>query len=138
MINIAKGIVAGLVASAAVAGPVFLASWSGVAPAADPVNVSSGVMLSPPGLSWVVHFAIGTFLWGPLLAMLSPIMPFPFWFKGVVVSFFAWLIMHLVIWSANSALFLESSLWPILVHLVFGAILGSIYGVLLDGAEHRV
>jgi hypothetical protein len=63
MINIGKGIIAGLVASTAVSGAVFLTALTGVTQAPDPVRVASGIMLTPMGLGWVVHFAAGTFLW---------------------------------------------------------------------------
>jgi hypothetical protein len=64
MINIGKGVIAGLVASTAVIGAIYLGSLAGAVPPADPVRALSGVMLSPPGLGWVMHFAVGTFLWG--------------------------------------------------------------------------
>jgi hypothetical protein len=137
MINIGKGIIAGLVASAAVSGAIFLGSLAGVTPAADPVRALSGVMLSPPGLSWVMQFAVGTFLWGPILALLSPVLPSPFWLKGVVFGVLAWLLMILVTWAADPTSPAQTGLEPILLHLFFGAVLGSIYGALLDRAEHQ-
>jgi len=137
MINIGKGIIAGLLASAAASGAIFLGSLAGVLPAADPVRALSGVVLSPPGLSWVMHFAVGTFLWGPLLAVLSPILPSPFWFKGVVFGALAWLLMLLVTWAADPASHPQANLEPILLHLFFGGVLGWIYGVLLDRAERQ-
>jgi hypothetical protein len=137
MINIGKGIIAGLVASAAVSGAIFLGSLAGIVPALDPVRVASGVMLSPPGLSWVMHFVVGTFLWGPLLAVLSPILPSPFWFKGVVFGALAWLVMLLVTWAADPASPPQPHPGPILLHLLFGAVLGWIYGVLLDRVERQ-
>ena len=137
MINIGKGIIAGLLASAAASGAIFLRSLAGALPAADPVHALSGVMLTPPGLSWVMHFAVGTFLWGPLLAVLSPILPSPFWFKGVVFGALAWLLMLLVTWAADPASPQQPNLEPILLHLFFGAVLGWIYGLLLDRAERQ-
>jgi hypothetical protein len=50
-----------------------------------------------------MHFAVGTFLWGPLLAVLSSILPSLFWFKGVVFGALAWLLMLLVTWAADPA-----------------------------------
>lgn len=137
MINIGKGIIAGLLASAAVSGAIFLGSLAGAVPAADPVRALSGVMLSPPGLGWVMHFAVGTFLWGPLLAVLSPILPSPFWFKGVVFGALAWLLMLLVTWGTDPASPPQPDPVPILLHLLFGGVLGWIYGVLLDKAERQ-
>jgi hypothetical protein len=135
MINIGKGIIAGLVASAAVSGAVLLISFAGIIQAADPVHAASGTMLTPTELSWIVHFAVGTFLWGPLLAVLSPLLPSFFWFKGVVFGVLAWLLMITVTWAADPASAPQLSLTPILLHLLFGAVLGWIYGVLLDRTE---
>jgi hypothetical protein len=81
MVNIGKGIIAGFVVSAALSGAVVLAAWTGLTLAFRPVEAVSGIMLTPAGLSWVVHFAIGTFPWGGLFATLSPILPGPFWLK---------------------------------------------------------
>ena len=94
-------------------------------------------MLSPPGLSWVMHFAVGTFLWGPLLALLSPVLPSPFWFKGVAFGAIAWLLMLLVTWAADPTSPPQANLEPILLHLFFGGVLGWLYGVLLDRAERQ-
>jgi len=137
MINIGKGIIAGLVASATVAGAVFVAAITNVIQASDPVQAASGIMLTPTGLSWVVHFAVGTFLWGPLLAVLSPILPSPFWFKGLAFGMLAWLIMLLVTWAVDPSSPPRSDLPPVLLHLLFGTVLGWIYGILLDRAERR-
>ena len=137
MINIGKGIIAGLVASAVASGAIFLGSLAGALPAADPVRTLSGVTLSPPGLSWVMHFAVGTFLWGPLLAVLSPILPSPFWFKGVVFGALAWLLMLLVTWAADTASPPQPNLEPILLHVLFGGVLGWTYGTLLDSTERQ-
>jgi hypothetical protein len=137
MINIGKGIIAGLVASAAVSGAIFLVSFAGLIQAADPVHTVSGIMLTPTELSWVVHFAVGTFLWGPLLAVLSPFLPSPFWFKGLVFGALAWLLMVLVTWTADPAAVPQPGFLPVLLHLLFGALLGWIYGVLLDRTERE-
>lgn len=137
MINIGKGIIAGLVASATVSGAVSLGSLTGIVTAPDPVRAASGIMLSPTGLSWVLHFAIGTFLWGPILAVLSPILPSPFWFKGVVFGALAWLLMLVVTWAADPASPPQPDPGPALLHLLFGAVLGWIYGALLDRAERQ-
>jgi hypothetical protein len=137
MVNIGKGIIAGLLASATVAGAVVLAALTGVTQASDPVQAASGIMLTPTGLSWVVHFAIGTLLWGPLLAVLSPILPSPFWFKGLAFGMFAWLIMLLVTWAVEPSSPPQPDLSPVALHLLFGTALGWMYGILLDRAERR-
>jgi hypothetical protein len=137
MVNIGKGIIAGFVASAALSGAVVLAAWTGLTLAFHPVEAVSGIMLTPAGLSWVVHFAIGTFLWGGLFSALSPILPGPFWLKGVVFGAIAWLLMAVVIWAADPTSPPQILPGRVLLHLLFGILLGSIYGTLLDRAERR-
>jgi hypothetical protein len=137
MINIGKGIITGLVASAAVSATVFLGTSIGVLPAPDPVRAVSGIMLSPLGLGWVAHFAVGTFLWGPLFSVLSPVLPSPFWFKGVTFGMLAWLLMLFVTWAADPVAPPRPNLEPVLLHLLFGAVLGSLYGTLLDRTERQ-
>jgi hypothetical protein len=82
MINIGKGIIAGLVASATIAGAFVLAALTGITQASDPVQAATGIMMTPTGLSWVVPFAV-------------------------------------------------------VLHLLFGTVLGGMYGILLDRAERR-
>ncbi len=135
MVNIGKGVIAGFVASAALSGAVVLAAWAGLTLAFQPVEAVSGIMLTPAGLSWVVHFAIGTFLWGPLLAALSPILPGPFWLKGMAFGMIAWLLMAAVIWAADPTSPPQIIPARVLFHLLFGSLLGSIYGTLLDRTE---
>jgi len=137
MINIAKGIIAGLVASAALSGAVCLAAWAALVQAFDPVQAVSGIMLSPLGLSWVGHFALGTFLWGSLFSILSPVLPGPFWFKGVVFGGIAWLFMLVVTWAADPITLPRVDPRPVLFHLLFGVVLGSTYGILLDRSERQ-
>ena len=69
--------------------------------------------------------------------MLSPILPSPFWFKGVVFGALAWLLMLLVTWAADPASPPQPNLGPVVLHLLFGAVLGWIYGALLDRAERQ-
>ena len=84
-----------------------------------------------------MHFGVGTFLWGPILAILSPILPSSFWFKGVVFGALAWLLMVLVTWAADPTSPPQANLEPILLHLLFSAVVGWIYGALLDRAERQ-
>ena len=69
--------------------------------------------------------------------MLSPILPSLFWFKGVVFGALAWLLMLLVTWAADPASPPQANLEPILLHVLFGGILGWTYGALLDRAERQ-
>ncbi|MBM1172809.1 DUF6789 family protein [Microvirga arabica] len=138
MIDIGKGIIAGLIASAAVSGVVFFSAMVGLAPSPDPVHALTGILFSPLGLSWVVHFVLGTCLWGPLFSILTPILPGPFWFKGAVFGTGAWLVMLLVVWAADPTVSPEPALMPVALHLLFGVTLGLIYAVLLPAKQSAI
>lgn len=51
MTNIAKGIIAGLIASALVAGALYLSSATSLISSSDLVHATSSIALTPPRLS---------------------------------------------------------------------------------------
>lgn len=132
MVNIAKGIISGLAASASVAGAVFLAAAVDLMNVADPMQAVSGVTMTPVGLSWVLHFGFGTFIWGSLFALLSPFLPGPFWIKGAVFGVLAWLLIIASIPAVDHVATPQINLGSLLLHLLFGAVAGLIYGNLVE------
>ncbi len=132
MINIAKGIISGLAASAAVAGAVFLAAAADLMNVADPMQAVSGITMTPTGLSWVLHFGFGTFVWGSLFALLSPVLPGPFWIKGAVFGALAWLLMIASVSAVDHVATPQITLGSLLLHLLFGAVAGLVYGTLAE------
>jgi hypothetical protein len=137
MINIGKGIIAGLIASGAAFGVVAAAAAFGFIADTDPVRAMSGIVLAPVGLSWVLHFAIGTMLWGVLFAILAPALPGPFLFKGVVFGAALWLLTTFVMWALDPVVAPNLGVQPIVVHGLFGAVLGLAYSALLDASERH-
>ncbi len=49
----------------------------------------------------------------------------------------AWLLMLLVTWAADPAYPPQPNPGPVVLHLLFGAVLGWIYGTLLDRGERQ-
>ncbi len=124
--------IAGLIASTVLSGVVLLAAAVGIFHAADPVQAVSGIVMTPPGLGWVIHFSMGALVWGSLFALLSPVLPGPFWGKGTVFGAIAWLLMALLIWASDHAFVLPITLGSVLLHLLFGATTGLTYGSLIE------
>lgn len=90
--------------------------------------------LALPG-GWVWHFVIGTLWWGALYAIMEPILPGKRgWTKGLSFGFGAALFILLMVMPLAGAGFFGmhlSALQPMVTvgeHLIYGAVLGSIYG----------
>jgi hypothetical protein len=135
MINIAKGVISGVVASVLVSGGIYLASAFGLVQPLDPLRAASGIALHPASLGWVTYCILGALLWGTLFAVLSPVLPGLFWFKGAAFGLLAWLLTVAITHVAAASTVTPVALGPIVVHLLFGALLGLTYGALLDESE---
>jgi hypothetical protein len=101
--------------------------------------VLEGTGLPAPFAGWLWFFVIGGLWWGSWFAIVVQIIPGrSFWVKGAVFGIVTGL---LVIWTimplaAGGALGMKLSLWQPLVtvfeHLVYGLVLGVIYGWLIS------
>ena len=131
MISIGKGIVAGVVASALLYGALFLLSFVNAVPSPDPVRMLSGIRLWPLALSWIVQFALGGFVWGALFAIVSPILPGPYWLRGAIFGVIVWLSTLGLAWIEPTA-GMRFEVAAVLLNLAFGTVLGATYGSLLD------
>ena len=130
--RIGNGIVAGFIATlmlSALHEPVTL------------VTESVGVRTPVAGL--LFHFFVGTLLWGGAFGFVHDYLFGPSWLRGVVFASAAALIVMFGIAPLTGAGFLCLKLGlfaPVVVvlfHLTYGAILGGIYGKLIDTDEAR-
>lgn len=109
----------------------------------DPVAlmIAAVGMHAPAGL--LFHFFVGTLLWGSAFGLAHDWLVGPSWLRGMVFGFAAALVTLFVIapLAGSGLLCLKLGvLAPIVValfHLGYGAILGAIYGKLLDTDEAR-
>ena len=98
-------------------------------------------MRAPAGL--LFHFFVGTLLWGVVFGIVHDWLPGPSWLRGVLFgSATALLVMFAVAPLTGSGfLCLKLGVWApaviALFHLSYGAILGLVYGKLLDTDEAR-
>ncbi len=130
--RIGNGIVAGFIATlmlSALHEPVTL------------VTESVGVRTPVAGL--LFHFFVGTLLWGGAFGFVHDYLFGPSWLRGVVLASAAALIVMFGIAPLTGSGFLCLKLGlfaPVVVvlfHLAYGAILGGIYGKLIDTDEAR-
>ncbi len=105
-------------------------------PIADLVTIMqdiSGLTIMPL-FAWILHFLIGTFIWGISFFLLYEILPGGKLIKGILFGLGAWMLMMLTLEPlAGHGLFgLQTSpviaVMSMMLHIVFGAILGLIYG----------
>ena len=87
-------------------------------------------------LSWSLHFLIGTFIWGGLFVFMLPILFGQYWFKGLIFGFIGWLFMMVGYMPVmEHGLFakelgLEVLFATLILHLIYGLILGFCFGLL--------
>jgi hypothetical protein len=93
-----------------------------------------------PYAGWVLHFFIGTVWWGALFGLMAPILPGKrCWAKGVGFGLGAGFFVLLMVMPLAGAGYFGMAWSPIqvidtlLLHLVYGAVLGAAYGHVASG-----
>lgn len=137
MSSILKGMIAGLIATIVLSFLMVMKSMMGVMPELDVARMLGGMMGSGPGLGWVAHFAIGTIAWGGLFALVHDTLPgrSP-WIQGVTFGIGAWILMMVVVMPMAGkgffglALGMMAPIMTLVLHLIFGVVLGWSYGLL--------
>jgi hypothetical protein len=87
---------------------------------------------------WVAHFAIGVLAWGVLFPWFDRYLRFPHWVNGLYFASIVWLgVMLVVLPAAGQGLFgsrltLGTPTMTLFLHWIYGAVLGSVYGLLLQ------
>jgi len=136
MSRVQMGMVSGLAGALAVAG--LEAVNMALGPWAVPFPRMVAVMLQVPDLAvagWVGHFVVGTLLLGPLFGVLAARLPTDTpETKGIVFAVGAFLVMMLTVaplsgvgmFGARAGL--SGVLWMLGGHIVFGIVMGNVYG----------
>jgi hypothetical protein len=142
--NWLKGMVAGFVATIVLSALMLMKTMMGVMPELNPIKMISDMLGAPPAIGWVMHFMIGTVLWGSLFAWLDPIIPGEgHWLKGILFGVGAWLVMMIVVMPMGGAGFFGSHLgmmapvMTLVLHIVFGFALGAVYALERPDPTHE-
>lgn len=109
-----------------------------VMPQMDMIGMISGMMKLSRAMGWVVHFIVGTVLYGGAYAwVFVRIWPDIHWLNGVALGIFGWLLASVALMPmADKGLFgvKMGGMAPVMsfvMHVLFGALLGWIYGMLI-------
>lgn len=143
MERIGKGLLAGLVATVALSAIMVVKSMMGIMPQLDIARMIAGMMGSPetPLIGWAVHFMIGIVVYGVAIALLGHRLPGSHTVQGMILGVIGWLIMMLMLMPmAGAGLFgmgmgIMAPLVTLVLHLIFGAVLGATYGRLVRDSE---
>lgn len=141
MSQIGKGLLAGLAATTVLSTLMVMKAKMGVMPNLDLPKMIAGMMGSPnsPMLGWAVHFMIGIFAYGVAIAALNARLPggSPTT-HGVIIGVVGWLIMMVMLMPMVGAGMFGMTMGPmapimtLILHLIFGAVLGWTYGKLIS------
>ena len=140
--DIRNGMLASLVGTIVLSAIMVMKQMAGMVPQMNPIADLVGIAHSllgvpaVPLVGWVLHFAIGVFVWGILFAVLHPTIPGSNLIKGLIFGIGAWLLMMCIFLPMAGQGFFGTSVGMIipvmalLLHLVYGAVLGITFGKL--------
>ena len=137
MKNFPKAVVAALVATIVLSVLFVMKEVMGIMPQLNLPRMIAGMMGMPdaPMAGWAVHFFIGIVLYGAALALLDEHLPGDSMIgHGVLLATVGWLMMMVVLMPmAGAGLFglnlgVSAPIMTLMLHLIFGAVLGAYYG----------
>jgi len=140
-----KSMIAGFIATVVLSVFMVIKMKMGVMPDLNVIKMMTtmahGMLGTPavPIVGWVMHFMIGTVVWGVLFALIGKSLPGGGYVsKGLSFGVLAWVLMMVMVMPIAGAGFFGLSLgimapvMTLMLHLVYGAVLGGLYGKLLD------
>jgi hypothetical protein len=137
MSNSMKGMLAGLVATLVLSGLLLLKSTMNLVPELNLIRLLVNLGSISTVQAWMDHFIIGVVVWGLLFGAYDSLASRPApWLKGVIFGLFAWLVMMAAFMPLAKVGFFGSRIGPmaavvtLIYHLVYGAVLGTTYGLL--------
>ena len=148
MNNVGKSMLAGFVATVVLSVLMVIKMMMGVMPDLNAIKMMTtmahGMMGMPavPIVGWMMHFMIGTVLWGVLFALIGKSLPGGGYVsKGLSFGVLAWVLMMVMVMPMAGTGFFGLSLgmmapvMTLMLHLVYGAVLGGVYSKLLGSAS---
>lgn len=142
MNRIVAGAVAGFVATVALSAMMAVKGMMGLMPELDVVAMLSAMMGAPSIIGWLGHFMIGTVAWGIGFALVFAMIPGgSAVMRGVAFGIAAWLGMMIAVMPmAGAGLFgmglgIMAPVMTLVLHVIFGAVLGLVFQTLAAPGE---
>ncbi len=134
-----NGLIAGFIATVVLSAIMILKSIMGVMPDVNAIKMMAGMISQKTGMTntlpiaWIMHFIIGTVVWGGGFSIIQSALPGSSIVKGIVFGVGAWLIMMLVVMPMTGEGLFGLNIGPhatlatLMLHIVYGAVLGSVF-----------
>jgi len=137
MSNSMKGMVAGLVATLVLSGLLLLKGTMNLVPELSIISLLMGLGSITLVQAWMDHFIVGVVAWGLAFGAYDSLASRPaHWLKGIIFGVFAWVVMMVLFMPLAKAGVFGWKIGPmaavvtLIYHLVYGAVLGTTYGLL--------
>jgi hypothetical protein len=137
MSNSMKGMVAGLVATLALSGLLLLKGTMNLVPELSIISLLMSLGSITAVQAWMDHFIVGVVAWGLAFGAYDSLASRPaHWLKGIIFGVFAWVVMMVLFMPLAKAGVFGWKIGPmaaavtLIYHLVYGAVLGTTYGLL--------
>jgi hypothetical protein len=136
MSNTMRGMISGFIATLVLSALLLLKDSMGLYPQLNFIKLLTNLGSIGTVAAWMDHFIIGTVVWGLLFAAYDSMSDLPAWLKGLIIGAFGWLVMMVLFLPvAKAGLFgmkigIEAPIVLLALHLIYGAVLGVIYGLL--------
>jgi hypothetical protein len=144
MSNQSKGMIAGLVATVVLSALLLLKGSMEIVPELNIIRLLTNLGSIGVVAAWMDHFIVGVVVWGLLFAAYDAIAERPaHWLKGIIFGVFAWLLMMVLFMPLAKAGFFGyrlgfmAAVVTLAYHLVYGAVLGTTYGILTTWASAK-
>jgi Family of unknown function (DUF6789) len=144
MSNSMRGMLAGFVATLVLSGLLLLKSTMDLVPELNIIRLLVSLGSITVVQAWMDHFIVGVVVWGLLFGVYDSLATRPaHWLKGIIFGVFAWLMMMVVFMPLAKAGIFGFRLGPMAAavtlayHLVYGAVLGTTYGLLTAWAPAK-
>lgn len=132
------GLAAGFVAAIAVSAIMLMKDALGLMPEMDLIGMFAGILRVPRSVAWVFHFGVDTVVYGLAYAwVFAPIFPHAYWLSGILLGIVGWVIAGgtlMPLGGKGPYGVASGPLVPpvvLMVHVIFGVILGAIFGILV-------
>ncbi|WP_336270082.1 DUF6789 family protein [Vreelandella arctica] len=138
--HLKNGFIAGFAATLALSAIMVMKTSMGLMPDLNPIQMLEQMMHSRLGLpatpimGWIMHFAIGTVLWGGIFSMIISFIPGKSVVaKGIIFATGAWLLMMLIPMPMSGAGLFGINIGPmapvmtLVLHWIWGIVLGATF-----------
>lgn len=143
--TITRGFLAGFVATITLSVFMLMKQAMGVMPELSPIAMITQMSgMQTQAIGWIMHFFIGTIMWGGAFALLAAYLPGPYWLRGIIFATGAWLMMMVIVMPmAGAGLFglelgMMAPVATLMLHWVFGVVLGGVYGAQTQTTKAKV